>query len=111
MTEQSPAEAIFFTALEKRTAEERIAYVRAACGDDSNLRQRVERLLAAHPHVGNFLEASSSPEMSGTEAPADPPVEEYTAGPGPAETRPLHAPDEAVGTVIAGRYKLLEIAR
>ncbi len=35
-------------------------------------------------------------------------MEKYTTGPGPAETRPLHAPDEAVGTVIAGRYKLLE---
>jgi eukaryotic-like serine/threonine-protein kinase len=55
MTEQSPAEAIFFAALERHTAEERIAYLNAACGDDSNLRQRVERLLAAHPKVGKFL--------------------------------------------------------
>ena len=61
MTEQSPAEAIFFAALEKGTAEERMAYVKDACGDDSNLRQRVERLLAAHPQVGDFMERHPHP--------------------------------------------------
>jgi serine/threonine protein kinase len=105
MTEQSPAEAIFFAALEKGKAEAQIAYVKAACRDDSNLRQRVERLLAAHPHVGNFLAVSASPEMSVTETPA---VQHCAAGPGQDETRPHHAPNEGIGTVIAGRYKLLE---
>ncbi len=69
MTEQSPAEAIFFAALEKRTAEERTAYLNAACGDDSNLRQRVERLLAAHPQVGNFLEPPTPAVIGAAGAP------------------------------------------
>ena len=60
MTEQSPAEAIFFAALEKATAEDRLAYLNDACGEDTNLRQRVVRLLAAHPQVGNFMEPSPS---------------------------------------------------
>ena len=61
--EQSPAEVIFFAALEKGTAEEHLAYLDAACGDDSNLRQRVERLLAAHPQVGSFLEPPAQGEV------------------------------------------------
>jgi serine/threonine-protein kinase len=56
MSEMSPVEAIFFAALEKTSPQERASYVAHACGDDANLRNRVERLLAAHPHVGNFLE-------------------------------------------------------
>jgi tetratricopeptide (TPR) repeat protein len=56
MTQMSPVEAIFFAALEKTTSQERAAYLVYACGDDANLRDRVERLLAAHPQVGNFLE-------------------------------------------------------
>jgi WD40 repeat protein len=56
MSDQSPAEAIFFAALEKTTAEERAAYLDHACAGDSALRRRVERLLIAHPQVGAFLE-------------------------------------------------------
>ncbi len=88
MTEQSPAEAIFFAALEKSTPAERAAYLDAACGDDRDLRHRVERLLAAHPQVGSFLESAAPPES--------------------AETASYQGPAEAVGAVIAGRYKLLE---
>jgi serine/threonine protein kinase/tetratricopeptide (TPR) repeat protein len=98
MTEQSPAEAIFFAALEKGTGDERIAYVNDACGEDSNLRQRVLRLLAAHPKVGNFMEPS----------PALAPAESSPVMSGPAETVTQHGPTEGVGSVIAGRYKLLE---
>ena len=108
MTEQSPAEAIFFAALEKRTAEERIAYLNAACGDDSNLRQRVERLLAAHPQVGNFLEP---PTAARSARPGPPPLRRWrTLRSGPARPKPclIHGPSEGVGSVIAGRYKLLE---
>ena len=108
MTEQSPAEAIFFAALEKGTAEERVAYLDAACGDDSNLRQRVERLLAAHPQVGSFLEPPAQRDVGAAEAPTIPPGEKCPAGPGPAETMSYHGPSEGVGSVIAGRYKLLE---
>ena len=56
MTERSPAEAIFFAALEKGTAADRAAFLDEACGSDEGLRRRVERLLAAHPQVGDFLQ-------------------------------------------------------
>lgn len=108
MTEQSPAERIFFAALEKATAEERAAYVRAACGDDSNLRRRVERLLAAHPQVGSFLEAPAQGEVAQAEAPTIPPCEKCSIAPGLADTSSYHGPIEAAGAVIAGRYKLVE---
>jgi eukaryotic-like serine/threonine-protein kinase len=56
MSEQSPAEAIFFAALERSTPAERAAYLDGACAGDSGLRRRVQRLLAAHEQAGNFLE-------------------------------------------------------
>ncbi len=39
---------IFLSALEKHSTDERSAYLDEACGDDSELRQRLEQLLAAH---------------------------------------------------------------
>ena len=56
MTPMSDAEAIYFAALEKRTPQERAAYLEEACGGNQALRRRVERLLAALPHMGTFLE-------------------------------------------------------
>jgi formylglycine-generating enzyme required for sulfatase activity/tRNA A-37 threonylcarbamoyl transferase component Bud32 len=56
MSQPSQAEVIFFAALEKATPAERAAYLEEACADDDTLRRRVERLLAAHPQVGQFLE-------------------------------------------------------
>ncbi len=88
MTEQSPAERIFFSALEKSTPEERAAYLDAACGEDAGLRHRVERLLEAHPMAGDFLEPPASPPGEPTAA--------YVSG------------REETGMVIAGRYKLVE---
>lgn len=50
-------DAIFDAALQKTSPEERAAYLDAACGGDSPLRRRLERLLAAHPRAaGSFLE-------------------------------------------------------
>ena len=57
MTEMSPAEAIYYAALEQATPEGRAAYLDSACAGQSELRARVERLLAAQPRVGEFLEA------------------------------------------------------
>jgi eukaryotic-like serine/threonine-protein kinase len=54
MSTPSKIEAIFFAALEK-TAAERAGYLDCACGDDSELRRRVERLLAAYPQAADFL--------------------------------------------------------
>jgi serine/threonine protein kinase/tetratricopeptide (TPR) repeat protein len=46
---------IFFGALERLTAEERAAYLDAACGKHVELRARIEALLRAHEQAGSFL--------------------------------------------------------
>src|SRR5262245_16844027 len=88
MTIPGDLEAIFLAALEKGSAAERSAYLDEACHDKPELRHEAERLLAAHPGVGSFLESSSAA------APFVPTITE----------RPV---SEAPGTVI-GPYKLLE---
>jgi hypothetical protein len=50
-------DSIFLAAAEKATADERQAYLDGACGADRELRERVERLLAAQSRVHSFLEA------------------------------------------------------
>jgi eukaryotic-like serine/threonine-protein kinase len=64
----------------------RVAYLDRTCGSDPAARARIEALLAAHDRLGG-----------------DPPP---TAGPAPA---PAPSPGPAAGTVVAGRYKLLEV--
>src|SRR5262245_61931658 len=99
MTEMSPAEAVFFAALAKEDPAERAAYLNEACGTDADLRRQVERLLAAHPQVGSFLQDDAAVHPS-------PP-----GGLGP-EVRGGATVDvpmaERPGTVI-GPYKLLEL--
>src|SRR5262249_47227199 len=72
MNERSPAEDIFFAALEKAAPAERAAYLEEACAGNDALRRRVEALLAAHPQVGRFLErpvveAEGLTELGGAE--------------------------------------------
>src|SRR5262245_57163870 len=74
MTEPSPKEAIFFTALEQPTAAERAAFLDEVCAGDAGLRRQVERLLASYPRVGGFLER---PVREATDVP--PPV--FSDGP------------------------------
>jgi serine/threonine protein kinase/WD40 repeat protein len=81
-------EAVFFAALEKKEAGERAAYLERACNGDPDLRRCVEKLLAAQPKVGEFLQAPAA----GLPA----------AGPLP----PVDHIDERPGTVL-GPYKLL----
>src|SRR5260370_32146402 len=81
MTERSSTEAIFFAALERATATERAAFLDEACAHDEDLRRRVERLLAAQPQVGGFLErpvveaanvaALAPPDTPGSRAESD----------------------------------------
>jgi len=78
-------DSIFLAAVDKSTAEERVAYLDGACGSDRELRDRVERLLAAQPKVIGFLES-----------------------PAPALVKTVDEPiREGPGTII-GPYKLLE---
>ena len=94
MSEMSPAEAVFFAALEKATPAGRAAYLDEACAGQPELRARVEKLLAAHPRVGGFLESAAAGDTTGTYSTDNPSV-----------TSDL--PNASPGTVIAGKYKLL----
>jgi non-specific serine/threonine protein kinase/serine/threonine-protein kinase len=93
----SPAEDVFFGALQRATPQDRAAYLDEACAGRPELRARVERLLAAHPRVGEFLEPGAEGDAAGMLAAAAPGA---TASHRPAA--------EAEGTVVAGRYKLLQ---
>src|SRR5262249_44574197 len=61
-----------------------------ACGGDADLRGRIEKMLAAQPHLGDFLGPPGQAESSGL-----------------AATGRYEPPTERPGTVI-GPYKLLE---
>jgi serine/threonine protein kinase/Flp pilus assembly protein TadD len=63
----SAVESIFFAALDKDSPEERAAYLDQVCGPDPELRGCVERMLKAHPKVGDFLQAPV-PDLAATVA-------------------------------------------
>jgi serine/threonine protein kinase len=104
MTDMSPAEAVYFAAAALPAAD-RAAYLARACAGDDELRRRVERMLAARPDLGAFLE----PPPAG---PADGPTAAFAPNAPPADTSQSTADfarkDEHVGGVLAGRYKLIE---
>ncbi len=90
MAAETPSfDTVFCAAIEIASAEERAAYVARACGDDPELRGRVEKLVAAHFRAGSFLEQPAADPVTGSAA--------FEQGPLP----------EGVGTRI-GPYKLLE---
>ncbi len=64
-TELTRVESIFYSALDKEDALERAAYLDSACGEDAGLRCRVERLLNAHPKLGDFLQGDAA-QMTAT---------------------------------------------
>ena len=55
MSTPSRVESIFFAALGKKAIAERAGYLDQACGGDTELRRRVERLLEAHPQAADFM--------------------------------------------------------
>jgi eukaryotic-like serine/threonine-protein kinase len=85
-------ESVFAAAAALATAEERAAFLDHACANDTALRARVEALLFAHDRAGHLL---------------DHPV---PCGPVPdiPEQTVAYTPAEQPGTIVAGRYKLLE---
>ena len=50
---------LFCGALERPSADQRAGYLDAACGEDRELRARVEALLRAHEQAGGFLRDTS----------------------------------------------------
>src|SRR5260370_20765233 len=101
MSDMSPAEVIFFAALEL-PPEKRGAYLDTACAGDAELRARIEKMLFAQPHLGTFLDqpavAPGEAAAVHTSAEDAPPL---------GLTRDYQGAIEA-GTVIAGRYTLVE---
>jgi tetratricopeptide (TPR) repeat protein/tRNA A-37 threonylcarbamoyl transferase component Bud32 len=88
-------ETIFAAALEKADPAERAAYLNIACAGDDALHRRVEALLASHGNA-SFLGAPALPRSD----------------PKPANAAPTASWAGAraeAGTVLAGRYKLLEL--
>jgi serine/threonine protein kinase len=94
MNQVADLESLFFAALEKTDPDERASFLDAACGENRELRQSIERMLAAHPQVGSFLESAG----------ADRRVDKALHGSGPTVDEPK---SESPGTAI-GPYKLLE---
>src|SRR5262249_36739822 len=91
---------LFLAALTVAPAE-RAAWLERACDQDADLRQRVELMLAAHETPQSLLDRL---------APAAAPPGAATTAPGAAAAEPLAgAEPEAVGLVLGGRYKLLEV--
>src|SRR5262245_14164100 len=87
-----PVNEIFAAALKLDSPEARQAYLDHACRDDVELRSQIEALLQTP------LSGAAPPELTVDSA----------AREGP--TAPLPArPSTAVGTIIAGRYKLLQL--
>jgi len=80
-------ESIFAAAVVLATAEARAAYLDQACAGDAALRGHVEALLRAHERAGHLLDRPVPDGLDQTRA---------------------YVPRELPGTVIAGRYKLLE---
>src|SRR3984957_13130855 len=81
-------ESIFSAAIALATAGERLAMLDRECAGDQALRGRVEALLRAHDRAGHLLDRPVPRNL------------EQTAG---------YIPGEQPGTIIAGRYKLLEV--
>src|SRR5262245_34863994 len=99
MGSETPSfDTVFCAAIEIASAEDRVAYIARAGGDDNALRGRVEKMVAAYFQAGSFLEAPPAPLPF-------PPAQE---GPGGREDATIDEPiREGPGTVI-GLYKLLE---
>jgi eukaryotic-like serine/threonine-protein kinase len=57
-TETRDFDAIFCAAIEIEAPDRRTAYLNEACGQDAELRARLDRLVAAHFQAGSFLEAT-----------------------------------------------------
>ncbi len=88
---------IFLGCLDKTPAE-RVCHLDAACGDNRELRQRIDDLLSEQDAMGGFLETPASTGPGGTRA---------LGGVGPNGTQ-LAAVTERPGDRI-GRYKLLQV--
>jgi serine/threonine protein kinase/tetratricopeptide (TPR) repeat protein len=113
-----PEDTLFHEALAKPAAD-RAAFLDKACAGQPQLRAAVEALLAAHEAASGVLNPPAGASLEGTRT--DAPEPHNADATEPERTRPhVPAPDAgarvapprragAIGTVIAGRYTLVEI--
>jgi serine/threonine protein kinase/Leucine-rich repeat (LRR) protein len=98
MSNAAAVEALFFAALEREAPAERAAYLESACSGDSELRRQVEKMLKAHPRVGDFLKRPAVEHLAATPGPSDATQEFDTApdhrGPDLARTEGGEAGDD-----------------
>lgn len=107
MSSSAPSvKAVFDRVLEIDSPTDREAYLDAACVGAPDMRQKVEALLRAYADAGSFLEpASPTPtDVTSTFGP-----EGAIGAFGDTLAGPARAPAVALGTVIAGRYTLVEV--
>jgi serine/threonine protein kinase/Flp pilus assembly protein TadD len=97
-TPQNGAKAVFDRAVEIEGPADRAAFVGMACAGDAGLRARVEVLLRAHAAAGSFLEQ-----------PAVGPLETISPDTAEALTDPGANAQPGAGSLVAGRYRLLEV--
>ena len=114
------AREIFMAALDRESPEERNRYLDEACGDDQELRRRVDALLRAYADSGSFLERplladeeilglNPPPDAAGTDPEADDPPDPPEAGSDPISLDfllPSDAPD-SLGRL--GQYEVREV--
>jgi eukaryotic-like serine/threonine-protein kinase len=109
------AKALFNAALDLPGPAERPAFLDRECGDDQELRHRLEELLAAHDRPASALERPmADPVQAGATGPGVEPSPTVAMsglpadGPAPTASfgRQAGPPGSLIGTVIAGRYKV-----
>src|ERR1700739_4155886 len=91
---------LFVRALEKPAGDARAAFLDGACGDNPDLRRRLEALLKKFETLGTFLEEPAVPPPDSSHPSA--------AGDSPTQTVPVKALSEKTGDRI-DRYKLLQV--
>ena len=112
---------LFQAALDLPDPADRPAFLDRECGDDQELRARLDELLAAFDHPASALDRplAADPQAptlpDGQTAPGTAPSSAPTvdlaaspAGSAPTVTAPPRNAVPLIGSVIAGRYKLLQ---
>jgi serine/threonine protein kinase len=99
-------ETIFLGAIEKQDPTERIAYLDEACAGDSELRARVEALLASHQATDSFLDVPAALRQ----AEARPPASAAGKSPTPEELALLGPPRAPGALGSLDHYDVLELA-